>query len=69
MTTTLKTPGQNLVDNILSDPAASQWLKLSLQRALDRDPVNAASDAVVLSQTLQTLADEAIASVTEEPGA
>lgn len=37
---------------ILSDPAASSWLRQSLAAALERDPVDAATDAEILSEVL-----------------
>jgi len=36
------------VEQVLSDPAASFWLKDALRSALARDPVDAANDAEVL---------------------
>jgi hypothetical protein len=38
---------------ILADPAASQWLKVALQGAIERDPVDALNDALVLAATLE----------------
>jgi hypothetical protein len=40
------------VEQVLSDPAASFWLKDALRSALDRDPGDAANDAEVLFQLL-----------------
>jgi hypothetical protein len=40
------------VDQVLSDPAASFWLKDALRSALARDPVDAANDAEVLFRLL-----------------
>lgn len=40
------------VEQILSDPCASTWLKQSLKAALGRDPVDAANDAEVLARVL-----------------
>jgi len=40
------------VEQVLSDPAASFWLKDALRSALDRDPVDAANDAEVLFRLL-----------------
>ena len=39
---------------VLRDPAASSWLKTSLCSALSRDPVDAANDAEVLAQLLES---------------
>ena len=38
---------------ILADPAASEWLKSALKSAVDRDPVDALNDALVLAATLE----------------
>ena len=40
------------VQDILEDPAASVWLKVALAKALERDPVDALNDALVLAQAL-----------------
>lgn len=40
------------IEQVLSDPAASFWLKDTLRSALDRDPVDVASDAEVLFRLL-----------------
>ena len=40
------------VKQVLSDPAASFWLKDALRSALARDPVDAANDAEVLFRLL-----------------
>jgi len=40
------------VEQVLSDPAVSFWLKDALRSALDRDPVDAANDAEVLFRLL-----------------
>jgi len=37
---------------LLRDPAASDWLRRSLLEALNRDPVDSASDASVLNEIL-----------------
>jgi hypothetical protein len=38
---------------VSKDPAASDWLKLSLLQAINRDPGDAAKDAQVLSRILE----------------
>jgi hypothetical protein len=38
---------------ILDDPAASDWLKGALRSALERDPVDALNDALLLAATLE----------------
>jgi hypothetical protein len=40
--------------DILSDQAASAWLRSALQSALERDPVDALNDALVLAAALDT---------------
>ena len=40
------------IEQVLSDPAASFWLKDALGSALARDPVDAANDAEVLFRLL-----------------
>jgi hypothetical protein len=40
-------------DEVLADPAASDWLKRSLLSALKRDPVDAISDAEALLLVLR----------------
>jgi hypothetical protein len=40
------------IEQVLTDPTASFWLKEALSSALDRDPVDAANDAEVLAQLL-----------------
>jgi len=37
---------------VTEDPAASEWLKEALMNAINRDPVDAANDAQVLSEIL-----------------
>lgn len=47
--------GQDEVLNagaVLADPAASRWLKQSIESALQRDPVDALNDALVLAAVL-----------------
>ena len=38
--------------DILADQAASSWLRSALQSALERDPVDALKDALVLAAAL-----------------
>lgn len=40
------------VQDILADQAASAWLRSALQSALERDPVDALNDALVLAAAL-----------------
>jgi hypothetical protein len=37
---------------VLADPATSKWLKVALEAALSRDPVDAANDAQALADLL-----------------
>ena len=46
------------IAQVLADPAASFWLKDALSSALERDPVDAANDAEVLSQLLDQRCQE-----------
>lgn len=41
-----------LHDKILVDPSASDWLKTTLNAALERDPVDAVNDAEILLKAL-----------------
>jgi len=45
-------PALPSIEEVLSDFAASDWLKKALRSALDRDVVDAANDAEVLAQLL-----------------
>ena len=38
---------------ILADPGASDWLKSALKSAVERDPVDALNDALLLAATLE----------------
>lgn len=40
------------VSTVLADPSASCWLKQSIESALQRDPVDALNDALVLAAVL-----------------
>lgn len=41
------------IEQVMADPSASYWLKEALRDALDRDPVDAARDAELLSRLLE----------------
>ena len=41
------------IEAVLSDPTASHWLKGALHSAMDRDPVAALNDALVLAAVLE----------------
>jgi len=45
------------IDEVLADPAASYWLKTALCSALNRDPVDAARDSVILARLLEERCD------------
>lgn len=40
------------IEQVLNDPAASDWLKSALRSALERDCIDAATDAAVLANLL-----------------
>ena len=42
------------VNDFLEDPGASDWFKMALRSALERDPVDAANDAEVLVSVLRS---------------
>ena len=42
------------VETILADNAASSWIRLALESALKRDPVDALNDALALAAALDT---------------
>ena len=46
------------IDEVLGDPAASDWLKAALCSALRRDPVDAANDSEVLARLLEDTCDK-----------
>ena len=50
-------PNVLTIERVLNDPSASYWLKSALEQAIDRDPVDAASDAAILAVLLQNRAD------------
>ena len=41
------------VEEVMRDQSASHWLKAALRAALDRDPVDALNDALVLAAALE----------------
>lgn len=46
-----------LITRLQTDPCVSHWLKDALQSALDRDPVDAAKDSLLLAYALDRLCD------------
>lgn len=47
------TPDHESVRHVLTDGTTSEWLKLALQTALERDPVDAVNDALLLAGVLE----------------
>ena len=41
------------VNDVLSDPTASNWLKAALKESLERDPADALNDALALAGVLE----------------
>lgn len=60
-------PKDEEIRQLLDDPSLSDWFKLALLSALDRDPVDAANDAgllsIVLDRRAQAIAAAALASL------
>jgi len=50
MSTPLMDPA---AEEVLSDPAASHWLKAALRESLERDPADALNDALALAGVLE----------------
>ena len=50
-------PIAGVVRDIVTDPATSEWLRLALTDAMNRDPVDAANDAETLSSVLTMRAE------------
>jgi hypothetical protein len=50
----------NYIEQALTDPAASAWLKTALRRALAQEPIAAADDAVLLAALLRDRADKTL---------
>lgn len=47
-------PSAPTAAEVLDDAAASNWLKAALREALQRDPVDALNDALVLAAALES---------------
>jgi hypothetical protein len=45
------------IDEVLTDPTASFWLKSALRSALNRDPVDAANDSEFMARLLEQRCD------------
>lgn len=54
----IRESSSSMVERVLRDPSASFWLKAALRDCLDRDIVDAATDAVTLAEILNTRAQE-----------
>lgn len=57
---------EELVAEILNDPAASHWLKKAISELGDRDPIDAAGDAYRLSIVMQARRNDAISRAKRE---
>ena len=50
----MSTPiAENRVEEILTDPTVSTWLKAALRESLERDPVDALNDVLLLASVLE----------------
>lgn len=47
----------HLITRLQTDPCVSNWLKDALESALDRDPVDAARDSLLLAYALDRLCE------------
>lgn len=60
-------PSDHEIREILAGPGTSNWMKVALSTALERDPVDAVNDAELLAIVLRhravTIQSEALASV------
>lgn len=54
-------PSDDEIREILRSPGLSDWLRVALGTALERDPVDAANDAAVLAMVLDKRASEIMA--------
>ena len=59
-------PSDDEIREILRNPGLSTWLRVALDAALDRDPVDAANDAAVLALILDKRAKEIAAAALAE---
>ncbi|PIQ12135.1 MAG: hypothetical protein COW70_10870 [Hydrogenophilales bacterium CG18_big_fil_WC_8_21_14_2_50_58_12] len=46
------------IEEVMTNPACSFWLKMTLQEALNRDPVDALADAMLLTDPLRSRLDD-----------
>lgn len=47
-----------IIEKVLTSPSTSTWLRDALTQALQRDPIDAANDAEVLSELLSARCDQ-----------
>jgi hypothetical protein len=52
---------QQQIDEILTSPSYSYWLKNALRTVLERDPVDASTDVGILNAILDQVANEVFA--------
>jgi hypothetical protein len=57
---------EKIIDDVLNDPTISNWLKLALGSALNRDPLDATNDAEILFFILSTRLGELFAEHTPQ---
>lgn len=55
-------------NSVFMDPAASYWIRESLRKALDLDPVDAANDAEILAQVLRDRCDSILIEYGDQSG-
>ncbi len=48
------------IQEVINDPSASTWLREALKQSLERDPVDAASDAELLAELLDQRCTEVL---------
>lgn len=55
-------------NSVFMDPASSYWLRESLRKSLDLDPVDAANDAEVLARVLRDRCQSILAGYSDQTG-
>ena len=55
------------IEQVLNDPAASDWLKSALRSALERDCIDAATDAAALANLLSDRASAILTAANSHP--
>jgi TPP-dependent pyruvate/acetoin dehydrogenase alpha subunit len=51
--TQAEAPAPRSIEEVLADPTTSYWLKTAIKTLVDRDPVDALNDALVLAALLE----------------